>query len=137
MSVLARALAEPHLLLYCKGAPETVANLCVYSSVPENFATILQRYARHGYRVLAVAQRKLKLSFVKAQSVSRQQVRQDRRANLPPRRTTPATPAAPFGVYFLRSKSGMQYFYAVLRQEFGLFVCPIQLEAPGGPHLHI
>ncbi len=74
MSVLTRTLGESDVTLYCKGAPETIASLSVHSSIPQNFASILQGYARHGYRVLGVAQRQLKLSFVKAQRVPRQQV---------------------------------------------------------------
>ncbi len=55
-----------------------VASLCLPETVPQCFSAVLQGYARHGYRILGVAQRKLtSLSFVKAQRVKREQVECD------------------------------------------------------------
>lgn len=45
------------LYVLCKGAPETVASLCSADSVPSNFASVLESFAKCGYRVIALASR--------------------------------------------------------------------------------
>lgn len=46
MSVVVRVLGSAHLILYCKGAPETVVSLCKTETVPEDFAAILQKFTK-------------------------------------------------------------------------------------------
>ena len=46
-------------MLYCKGAPEKVASLCVPESVPVDFTASIGRLASRGYRLIALAQRPL------------------------------------------------------------------------------
>lgn len=46
MSVVVRVLGSPNLILFCKGAPETIVSLCKPESVPEEFSVILQKYAK-------------------------------------------------------------------------------------------
>lgn len=46
MSVVVRILGSDHFILYCKGAPETIANLCEPGSVPTNFYHVLRRFTK-------------------------------------------------------------------------------------------
>ncbi|CAK80951.1 unnamed protein product (macronuclear) [Paramecium tetraurelia] len=43
--------------LFCKGSPEMIQTIC--QKVPENYKTILNRYASKGYRVIALAYREI------------------------------------------------------------------------------
>ncbi|GCB61091.1 hypothetical protein scyTo_0012855 [Scyliorhinus torazame] len=73
MSVVARVLGEKHMDAYLKGAPEMVANLCKAETVPNKFSEVLNIYTKQGFRVIALAHRKLgsKLTWHKVQNVSR------------------------------------------------------------------
>ena len=51
-----------------------IASLSKNDTVPENFSDVLLSYTNEGYRVLALAYRPLKMTFVKAQRVSREDV---------------------------------------------------------------
>uniref|UniRef100_A0A669B5V4 ATPase 13A3 n=1 Tax=Oreochromis niloticus TaxID=8128 RepID=A0A669B5V4_ORENI len=59
MSVVARLLGEKRMDAYMKGAPEVVASLCRRETVPENFAAVLEGYTKQGFRVIALAHRRL------------------------------------------------------------------------------
>lgn len=77
------------LHIYCKGAPETVRQLCtpdtgtlhgliwprltvdVYTSVPGDFQEVLGSLTQCGYRVLAVGHRPLHMAWHKAERVKR------------------------------------------------------------------
>ncbi|XP_061097900.1 polyamine-transporting ATPase 13A3-like isoform X1 [Conger conger] len=73
MSVVARLLGEKRMDAYLKGAPEVVANLCKKETVPEDFSEVLEGYTKQGFRVIALAHRRLesKLNWHKVQSISR------------------------------------------------------------------
>ncbi|XP_051875034.1 polyamine-transporting ATPase 13A3-like isoform X2 [Pristis pectinata] len=73
MSVVARVLGEKHMDAYLKGAPEVVANLCKAETVPESFPEVLKIYTKQGFRVIALAHKKLgsRLTWHKVQNVSR------------------------------------------------------------------
>uniref|UniRef100_A0A3Q4B2C0 P-type ATPase A domain-containing protein n=1 Tax=Mola mola TaxID=94237 RepID=A0A3Q4B2C0_MOLML len=73
MSVVARLLGEKRMDAYMKGAPEVVASLCKHETVPENFAEVLEGYTKLGFRVIALAHRRLesKLTWHKVQNVNR------------------------------------------------------------------
>ncbi|XP_072264310.1 polyamine-transporting ATPase 13A3 [Pyxicephalus adspersus] len=73
MAVVARVLGEKRMDAYVKGAPEVVASLCKPETVPSNFAAVLEGYTKEGYRVIALAHRKLesKVSWHKVQNISR------------------------------------------------------------------
>nr|XP_022336548.1 probable cation-transporting ATPase 13A3 isoform X1 [Crassostrea virginica] len=79
MSVITRTLSQDGMELFCKGAPEKIASLCRPESVPQEFQDILHRYTIQGYRVIAVAHKKLdpKLTWHQAQRVSRDKVEFD------------------------------------------------------------
>uniref|UniRef100_A0A9J2P2L3 Cation-transporting P-type ATPase N-terminal domain-containing protein n=1 Tax=Ascaris lumbricoides TaxID=6252 RepID=A0A9J2P2L3_ASCLU len=65
------------MTLYCKGSPEMVASLCRSETVPTDYTSIVSDYAQHGYRLIAVAYRKLELSFAKSQKIKRELVECD------------------------------------------------------------
>ncbi|XP_060054475.1 polyamine-transporting ATPase 13A3 isoform X3 [Erinaceus europaeus] len=73
MSVVARVLGDKKMDAYMKGAPEIIANLCKPETVPVDFETVLEDYTKQGFRVIALAHRKLesKLTWHKVQNISR------------------------------------------------------------------
>jgi cation-transporting ATPase 13A3/4/5 len=74
MSVIVRRLDESDMTLYCKGAPEKICTLCRSETIPVDFHAVVNEYAQHGYRLIAVARRQLHINFVKAQRARREQV---------------------------------------------------------------
>ncbi|XP_051767927.1 polyamine-transporting ATPase 13A3 isoform X2 [Ctenopharyngodon idella] len=76
MSVVVRQIGERRMDAYLKGAPEVVASLCKKESVPEDFAEVLEDYTKQGFRVIALAHRRLesKLTFHKVQNINRDQI---------------------------------------------------------------
>ncbi|XP_054458122.1 polyamine-transporting ATPase 13A3 isoform X1 [Anoplopoma fimbria] len=76
MCVVARLLGEKRMDAYMKGAPEVVASLCKKETVPENFAEVLEGYTKQGFRVIALAHRRLesKLSWHKVQNINRDHI---------------------------------------------------------------
>uniref|UniRef100_A0A7E4V2E3 Cation-transporting ATPase n=1 Tax=Panagrellus redivivus TaxID=6233 RepID=A0A7E4V2E3_PANRE len=63
--------------LYVKGAPEIIASLCNPESVPLDFGDVVNRYAQHGYRLIAVAKREFQMSYVKAMRAKREAIECD------------------------------------------------------------
>ncbi|XP_043107813.1 polyamine-transporting ATPase 13A3 isoform X2 [Puntigrus tetrazona] len=76
MSVVVRQIGERRMDAYLKGAPEVVASLCKKETVPEDFAEVLENYTKQGFRVIALAHRRLesKLTFHKVQNINRDQI---------------------------------------------------------------
>uniref|UniRef100_A0A3B3Z9F2 P-type ATPase A domain-containing protein n=1 Tax=Periophthalmus magnuspinnatus TaxID=409849 RepID=A0A3B3Z9F2_9GOBI len=76
MSVVARLLGEKRMDAYMKGAPEVVASLCKKDTVPANFSDILEGYTKEGFRVIALAHRRLesKVSWHKVQNINRNNI---------------------------------------------------------------
>uniref|UniRef100_A0A8C0YVR8 Polyamine-transporting ATPase 13A3 n=1 Tax=Cyprinus carpio carpio TaxID=630221 RepID=A0A8C0YVR8_CYPCA len=76
MSVVVRQIGERRMDAYLKGAPEVVASLCKKETVPDDFAEVLEDYTKQGFRVIALAHRRLesKLTFHKVQSINRDQI---------------------------------------------------------------
>ncbi|XP_045857946.1 polyamine-transporting ATPase 13A3 isoform X1 [Meles meles] len=73
MSVVARVLGDKKMDAYMKGAPEVIASLCKPETVPIDFEKVLEDYTKQGFRVIALAHRKLesKLTWHKVQNISR------------------------------------------------------------------
>ncbi|XP_062833599.1 polyamine-transporting ATPase 13A3 isoform X3 [Anolis carolinensis] len=73
MCVVARALGQKRMDAYVKGAPEVVAGLCKQETVPRDFERVLEEYTRQGFRVIALAHRKLesRLTWHKVLNVGR------------------------------------------------------------------
>ncbi|XP_054645226.1 polyamine-transporting ATPase 13A3 isoform X2 [Dunckerocampus dactyliophorus] len=76
MSVVARLLGEKRMDAYMKGAPEVVARHCKTDTVPDNFPEVLEGYTKQGFRVIALAHRRLesKLTWHKVQNISREHI---------------------------------------------------------------
>ena len=77
MSVIAKVHsgdAESAFTAYCKGSPEIMKEIMVAESLPSNFSTVLTNYASQGFRVLAVASRRLKGSLAEVKSLQRKEV---------------------------------------------------------------
>ena len=62
MSVISRVFQEqldgftqPQCIIYCKGSPEKIRLLCLADTIPADYVSMLDRYASHGYRILAIA----------------------------------------------------------------------------------
>ena len=74
MSVIAKNMFDDTFRSYVKGSPERIRELCLADTLPENFDEILQIYTECGYRVLALASRKLDINCLKAQKIGRDEV---------------------------------------------------------------
>nr|XP_033814062.1 probable cation-transporting ATPase 13A3 isoform X2 [Geotrypetes seraphini] len=73
MGVVAKVLGEKKMDAYVKGAPEVVASLCKPATVPIDFVEVLEEYTKQGFRVIALAHRRLesKISWHKVQNINR------------------------------------------------------------------
>ncbi|XP_053490135.1 polyamine-transporting ATPase 13A3 isoform X4 [Ictalurus furcatus] len=76
MTVVARLLGEKRMDAYLKGAPEVVTSLCKKETVPQDFAEVLENYTKQGFRVIALAHRRLesKLTWHKVQNINRNHI---------------------------------------------------------------
>jgi cation-transporting ATPase 13A3/4/5 len=76
MAVITRKIGDKHFNVYCKGSPEMIATLCRPETIPIDFNEKLNYYAQQGYRIIAMAYKKLdrKLTYPKVQRISRDKV---------------------------------------------------------------
>ncbi|KAI1891544.1 hypothetical protein AGOR_G00144890 [Albula goreensis] len=76
MCVVTRLLGEKRMDAFLKGAPEVVASLCKKETVPESFSEVLEDYTKQGFRVIALAHRRLesKLTWHKVQNINRDHI---------------------------------------------------------------
>ncbi|KAI1285209.1 Polyamine-transporting ATPase 13A3 [Halotydeus destructor] len=78
MSVITKTLKGRNFVVYSKGAPEVIANLCNAETLPDNFGEVLMQYTQKGFRVLALAYRPLNsMSYVKMQRATREEIEKD------------------------------------------------------------
>ncbi|XP_030755212.1 probable cation-transporting ATPase 13A3 [Sitophilus oryzae] len=77
MGVIIRRLTGSHFEYYCKGSPEKILDLVKKETVPPDFHDVLEKYAHEGYRVIALAHKKLKLNYTKVQKVQRESIEKD------------------------------------------------------------
>lgn len=74
MSVVVKRENELSAQVYCKGAPESLASLCIAESLPSDYDAVLDRCTRSGFRVLAVAGKTIKsLGWEGSQALPRAQ----------------------------------------------------------------
>lgn len=66
MSVIVKNFLDQSFKTFVKGSPERIKELCRPETLPKNFEEILQIYTECGYRVLALATKKLNISFLKS-----------------------------------------------------------------------
>ncbi|KAJ2063109.1 hypothetical protein GGI17_001956 [Coemansia sp. S146] len=76
-SVVAKRLGARYNEVYVKGAPEAIRELCFSDTIPRDFDRTLLEYTNHGYRVIALAGKSLKMSWPKLQRLKRDAVEQD------------------------------------------------------------
>ncbi|KAJ1840812.1 hypothetical protein LPJ70_004483, partial [Coemansia sp. RSA 2708] len=76
-SVVAKRLGARYNEVYVKGAPEAIRELCYSDTIPRDFDRTLLDYTNHGYRVIALAGKPLKMSWPKLQRLKRDAVEQD------------------------------------------------------------
>uniref|UniRef100_A0A1I8HML9 Cation-transporting ATPase n=1 Tax=Macrostomum lignano TaxID=282301 RepID=A0A1I8HML9_9PLAT len=77
MSVIARRLGADHFTAYVKGSPEMVQSLCRPETIPASFHDCLMLYTRQGYRVIGLAYKPLRISYLKAQKIGRESVERE------------------------------------------------------------
>ena len=78
MSVICRlfeeqtdGFTEPLCCIYCKGSPEKIGRLCRPESLPADFYAVLADYAGHGYRLLALATKRIPVNLAKTARINR------------------------------------------------------------------
>ncbi|KAJ1992246.1 hypothetical protein GGI26_002398 [Coemansia sp. RSA 1358] len=76
-SVITKRLGARYNEVYVKGAPEAIRELCYSDTLPRDFDQVLLDYTNHGYRVIALAGKPLKMSWHKIQRLKRDNVEQD------------------------------------------------------------
>lgn len=76
MSVIVRVFGENHMKVFSKGAPEKIHSLCSTKSIPHNFYDVLCRYTSCGYRVIAIAHKKLssKIKWIDVERMKRNEI---------------------------------------------------------------
>lgn len=79
MSVIVRVLGENHMKVFAKGAPEKIHSLCQPKSIPTDFYEVLHKYTSRGYRVIALAHKKLssKIKWMDVERMKRHEVETD------------------------------------------------------------
>ncbi|CAH1276951.1 ATP13A3 [Branchiostoma lanceolatum] len=79
MSVITRTLGSQNMVVYTKGAPETISQLCRPETIPLDFYEVLMTYTERGFRVIAFAWRPLedKVKFLHTQRMSRHEIETD------------------------------------------------------------
>jgi len=87
MSVITRVVEEqqegftqPCTRVFCKGSPEMIQKLCLPETIPHNYTSVLESYASHGFRILALASKVIIPAMAKAGKINkmtREQVEED------------------------------------------------------------
>lgn len=79
MSVIVRVLGERHMKVFAKGAPEKIHSLCQPKTIPKDFYEALYRYTSRGYRVIALAHKKLssKIKWMEIERMKRHEIETD------------------------------------------------------------
>ena len=71
MSVITKNVNENFYKVFCKGSPEKLRDLCLPETIPETFNDTLNKYAIKGFRVLAMAFKTIKMSYIQSQQITR------------------------------------------------------------------
>ncbi|OLL26120.1 putative cation-transporting ATPase [Neolecta irregularis DAH-3] len=78
MSVLVKHFNSTSMEAYVKGAPEIMRDICNPKSIPRDYEQLLSTYTKHGYRVIACANRVFpKMSWIRSQRIKRIDIEQD------------------------------------------------------------
>ena len=71
MSVITKNVNENFYKVFCKGSPEKLRELCLPETIPETFNDTLNKYAIKGFRILAMAFKTIKMSYIQSQQIAR------------------------------------------------------------------
>ena len=77
MSTITKGLNDVNFKLHIKGSPEKIRELCIPSSIPQNFHRVLMKYTENGHRVLGVATKTLAIRENQIQEVNREEIEND------------------------------------------------------------
>ncbi|XP_031641127.1 probable cation-transporting ATPase 13A3 [Contarinia nasturtii] len=79
MSVIVRVLGEKNMKIFAKGAPEKIHSLCQSNTIPKDFYEVLCKYTSRGYRVIAMAHKKLssKIKWTEIERMKRDEIEID------------------------------------------------------------
>jgi len=87
MSVVTRVVeeqqegfTEPSTRVFCKGSPEMIQKLCIPDTIPSDYTSVLENYASHGFRILALASKPILPVMAKVGKINkmtREQVESD------------------------------------------------------------
>jgi len=87
MSVVTRVVeeqlegfTEPITRVFCKGSPEMIQKLCIPDTIPSDYTAVLESYASHGFRILALASKVIAPTMAKVGKINkmtREQVESD------------------------------------------------------------
>ncbi|KAM3930934.1 putative cation-transporting ATPase 13A4 [Leptodactylus fuscus] len=78
MSVIVEVIGDDEFLVFMKGAPEMVEKFCTPETVPLNFSKKLEHYTLQGFRVIALAYKKLATNDVQViESLEREEIESD------------------------------------------------------------
>jgi cation-transporting ATPase 13A3/4/5 len=72
MSVITKNVNENFYKVFCKGSPEKLKELCMPETIPANFNDVLNKYAIKGFRILAMAFKTIKMSYIQSQQITRE-----------------------------------------------------------------
>jgi cation-transporting ATPase 13A2 len=72
MTVIVKNNNEEHFKVFCKGSPEKIRDLCNPDTIPINIEDGIKKYTTKGYRVLACAMKKVKMSYIQSQQITRE-----------------------------------------------------------------
>ena len=62
---------QPQCVIYCKGSPEKILRLCKEETVPADYSQVLDRYASHGFRIIAIASRHIPVNMAKTAKINK------------------------------------------------------------------
>jgi len=78
MSVVTRVMEEqqegfskPATRVFCKGSPEMIQRLCLPDTLPPDYTSVLESYASHGFRILALASKVIVPAMAKAGKINK------------------------------------------------------------------
>ena len=78
MSVICRNKIDNKFKAFVKGSPEKISELCIKSTLPNDFQDILMKYTKDGYRVIALSVKDLDgMTYRTSQTIQRQDVEKD------------------------------------------------------------